>query len=132
MKEINFPDVRIFLGYIKEEFFDHLNNAMIEVQNCIPNLSFKSLGISLKRDVADIERSDQYKDYSLYIRNGVQSLTYYSPFLDNDIFSKKVFELKELMLKSMKQLDREGWKERYNSPFDTKSFDWNYDEINDR
>ncbi len=105
---------------------------MIEVQNCIPNLSFKSLGISLKRDVADIERSDQYKDYSLYIRNGVQSLTYYSPFLDNDIFSKKVFELKELMLKSMKQLDREGWKERYNSPFDTKSFDWNYDEINDR
>jgi hypothetical protein len=131
-REINFPDVRIFLGYIDEEFFNLLNNAIIEIQNCIPNLTFKSLGISLARDVANIERGIQDKDYSVYIRNGIQSMTYYSPFLDNDTFSSKIFELKELMLKSMKQISLDGWKERYDSPFDTNSFDWNYDEINGR
>ena len=131
-KDINFPDVRIFLGHIDGEYFNQLNDAIIEIQNCIPTFTFKSLGISLERDVPSIERSIPNKDYELYIRNGVQSLTYYSPFLDNDIFSKKVFELKRLMLKSMKQISLEGWLERYESPFDTKSFDWNYDETNGR
>ncbi len=130
--EIKFPDVRIFLGYIDEELFNPLNDAIIKIQNCIPKLTFQSLGISLERDVANIKRSNQNKDYNLYIRNGIQSLTYYSPFLDNDIFSQKVFELKTLMLKSMKQICLDGWKERYDSPFDTESFDWNYDEINGR
>ena len=131
-KEINWPDVRVFLGYIKEDHFDQLNNAMIDIQKSIPALVFKPLGISLARDVVDVEICEPNVEYAIYIRNGVQSITYYSPLLANDRFSNKVVELKNLMLRSVEQFDSTGWKERYESPLDADTFDWDYQKINGR
>jgi hypothetical protein len=127
--EIDWPDVRIYLGYIKSEKFDELNTALIELQNLIPKIHFAPLGISLSRDVAMVDESDLSVDYELWIRNGVQTICYYSPLIDNDIFSKKVIDLKRLMIASLDKIDHTGWKERYDSPFDISSFDWDYNKI---
>ena len=130
--EIEWPDVRIFLGYIKPELFDKLNSELIEIQELIAKINFVPLGVNLNRDVAAINRSDLFVDYEIWIRNGIQSMCHYSPLLDNDDFSKKVIALKNRMLESMDRIDFSGWKERYDSAFNTSSFDWDYKEINYR
>lgn len=91
----------MFLGYIKPGKFNELNAALIELQDLIPKIHFASLGISLNRDVATIEKSDFSINYELWLRNGVQSLSYFSPYIDDDVFSAKVLALKRLMLSSL-------------------------------
>lgn len=130
--EIDWPDVRMFLGYIKPEKFNELEAALIELQDLIPKIHFASLGISLNRDIATIDKSDFSINYELWLRNGVQSLSYFSPYIDDDIFSTKVLALKRLMLASLEEIDPAGWKERYDTPFDETSFDWGYNKINGR
>jgi hypothetical protein len=122
---VMWPDVRIFLGYIKEELFNDLNDAIIDVQKHIPSLQFKPLGISLQRDVVDLN-SDHSRNLEIWVRNGVQSISYYSPFIENDVFCKKVLDLKNIMLKSMHPFDHSGWKERYDKPFNNEIYDWDY------
>ncbi|NOS93249.1 MAG: hypothetical protein HOP30_15120 [Cyclobacteriaceae bacterium] len=128
--EITWPDIRIFLGYIKPEKFEELNSELIKLQQLIPKIHFASLGISLKRDVAELQRSDVSVEYEIWIRNGTQSLRYYSPLIENNVFLEKAIELKQLLLASMDEIDLTGWKERYDSPLDTSSFDWDYNKIN--
>lgn len=128
-KSSSFPDVRVFLGHIDEAFFDSLNKAIIEIQEMLPSLVFKPTGISLARDIPDADNFDYRSSYSIYVRNGIQSLTHYSPVLIDDAFTRKVLELKTLMLKSISEISKEGWRERYSASFDSKSFDWSYDEL---
>jgi hypothetical protein len=124
--ENKWPDIRVFLGNIKPHKFEELNQSIIHIQQLISSIQFRPLGISLKREVAELDTTDSYFDYEIWLRNGAQSFSLYSPLLKDDIFSNKVRDLKQLMLESMDKIDISGWKERYNSPFDTVHFDWDY------
>lgn len=130
--KIDWPDLRVFLGYIKSEKFDELNLRIIKIQELVSKIQFTPLGISLERNVATVDKCDLSVAYEIWIRNGVQFISYYSPPIDNDDFSKSVIDLKNLMLESIDKIDCLGWRERYDSPFQVSSFDWDYNEINGR
>ena len=126
--EIDWPDIRTFLGHIKPDMFEKLNSGFIELQQLLSTIHFVPLGINLKRDVATID-TDFSTAIKVWVRNGVQSFCYYTPHIDNDIFCEKVIALKQLMHSSIDIFDHAGWTERYDSPFNENPFDWDYNKV---
>lgn len=124
------PSAKVELAYLKD--IEQTSEILIQIQEATPKLSFAPLGVSVSRNVAEVE-CDYYKEgYELYIRNGVQAITYASCYMPNDMVTALIFSsFKKLRNEMMVPFEKSGWKERYeynlNNECPKDMWEWQYE-----
>lgn len=84
------PSVSVRLGLIKNHAA--VDACLQQLQQHVPHITFTPIGLSLKRDVADITGVPTLPEYTVFITNGVQGLEYSSCSIEHDLFSKQINE----------------------------------------
>lgn len=124
------PSAKVELAYLKD--IKKTNEILIQIQETIPKPSFSPLGVSLSRNVAEVECDYSKERYEIYIRNRVQAITYASCYIPNDIVTGLILSsFKKLRNEMMVPFDKSGWKERYefnlNSECPKDMWEWQYE-----
>lgn len=126
-----FPNIELKLGTIKDAKFQELNQEFIRLQTSIKeNNEYVPYKISTERDSAELELNDDYLDYRVLIRNGMQSLEIGSFGNYSDILSKQIITMISLLNDSIESADMTKWSERYyeitEQFFEGKFSKWDY------
>jgi hypothetical protein len=111
-----FPKIEVELGRIKEIRFEEANEKFILLQkSVIENNRYIPYKISTERDSAQIEMNyeEEYLDYLIYFRNGVQSIQFSSTGNTNEKLVNQLIEMKNFLISSIDKIDKSEWKERY-------------------
>ena len=93
------------------------------------------MGISLKRDVPKrkVNYKKDYLDFAVYISNNDQSIEIYSTDNLGTQIVNRVLELKSILIKSFKQIDKYKWREKYsnskNEFINGESYFWDYKDL---
>ena len=123
-----FPDVKVSLGNIKN--LKKIENDLINFQKQINDFSYIQLGLSLQRDIPEVKYDKNFTAYSIFFRNGVQSIEFNSEPISGDSFKKNVFSLFNTIKNQMEIFDNKGWIEKYNIDFNTlintDFYKWDY------
>ncbi len=108
----SWPSAQVELAYLKD--IEQTSDIIIKLQKAIPKLSFSPLGVSLSRDVSDVKCNYNKKGYEVYMRNGIQAITYASCHVSNDMLTELILlSFRKLQNEMMLPFDKSGWKERY-------------------
>ena len=116
-EKFSFPAVKILLGHIKEN--KELEKELLKFQEQIKYLPYVPSGLSLNRDIPELEYDHKFAAFSIFFRNGVQSIEFNSEPILEDIFTQNVFDLFNTIKKHMEVFDHKGWIEKYNIDFNT-------------
>jgi hypothetical protein len=114
---LTFPDVKVSLGAIKDQ--KKLENELIIFQKKSKSFPYIPFGLSLQRDVPDVEFDKNYTAYSIFFRNGIQSVEINSEPVLGHSFTKNVFDLFNTIKNQMNIFNKQGWKEKYSIDFNT-------------
>ncbi len=112
----NFPIIDLKLGEINQDKFEVVNNDFINLQKSIVNNhNYIPYKISTKRDSAEIEidYEKDYLDFSIYVRNGMQTLNFSSSGNKTNKLVNDLIRMKELLIESIEIVNLSNWKERY-------------------
>ncbi|MES2934035.1 MAG: hypothetical protein V4805_11180 [Pseudomonadota bacterium] len=103
---------------------------MFALQKNTTAVCFKPIGLSLKRDVVDLEIAPEAPEYAIYLRNGMQSLEYQSGAIVGDAYSSQILESFNFLLSQLDMIDKTEWQERYSKNLMTerpvKGWKWDY------
>lgn len=107
----SWPSVDIQLGHIKD--ITKVSEILVELQSSIPKFSFASCGVSLTRDSVEVKCNHNEVSYVLFMRNGVQSLTYSSCSILGDEATVLILNSYNSFLNEQLSIEKIGWQERY-------------------
>lgn len=128
--ENGWPNAPVRLGSIKNQAVVH--DCLMRIQRSIHLMAFPPIGLSLARDVPDVEYAPKDRMYSMKVRNGLQSIEYHSTQLEHDPFADLVFESYDLLVAQLEEFDKRGWTEGYSQDLSAEAFPnrawyWNYE-----
>lgn len=118
--ENGWPNVEIRLGSIKNQSVVH--DWLTRIQETVGQMPLATIGLSLARDVPEVEYAPNSREYSLDLRNGLQAIEYSLWQLENDPFAKLIFESYGLLVSQLEPIDKTGWIERYDQDFKSDTF----------
>lgn len=122
------PSIVVRLGSLKNQATVHASLTNLEQR--ISHLSYSPIGLSLKRDVPNVAVVPHLPEYSLSLRNGVQSVEHSSCFLVDDSMSSMIYDSFNALTAELSDIDPHGWQERYDrnltTEFPATSWDWDY------
>ena len=126
------PSITVRLGSIKTP---PAVDAASRCFNITFNYQLAPIGLSLKRDVADVIGVPTLPAYTISLRNGVQGFEYSSCSIENDSFSIQINDSFNALIAELNEIDPRGWVERYDrnlkTEFPATYWEWNYDEQSD-
>jgi len=105
------PTASIELGYVR----DHLRiDALLRgVQRKLSGLPFTELGLSTRRDVAELEPDLGEPEFRVWARNGAQSMEYWSLPVAASTLGLSFRQVYADLLAEMVPISQIGWRERY-------------------
>lgn len=112
----NFPKIALELGTIKNSKFEQLENSFISIQKAVKESNdYVPYKISRKRDYAELEIDfeKEYLDFSIYVRNGSQSMELNSCGNFSNPLVDQIRRIIELLKESIEPVEKSEWKERY-------------------
>ncbi len=112
----NFPKIDLELGTIKESKFVQCENAFISIQKAVKEHNdYIPYKISRKHDYAElnVDHDEEYLNFSIYIRNGSQSLELNSCANFSNQLVQQIQRIIKLFKESIEPTDKTKWKERY-------------------
>ena len=93
-----------------------VNQSFISIQAKVKKYNdYVPYNISTERDSAEskVDYEQEYLDYTINFRNGVQSFEFSSAGNLDDELVQAINSLKELFKESIEVVDKSKWKERY-------------------
>jgi len=121
----SWPSIQLLYSHITNK--KAADKKIRTLQKAIAKFDFKELGLSLKRDVAQVDIDYQQPLFDVFSRNGIQGITINSGAIKGDQLCETVFDLTRYFKKALKPIDQAGWRERYNQnlrkDFPAKSWD---------
>ncbi|SDQ14916.1 hypothetical protein [Flagellimonas zhangzhouensis] len=128
-----FPKVDIQLGSIKKEMSQELNEKFVQLQHSmIRNLEYVPYKIPTTRDSAEIKINFEkpFVDFSVFFRNGVQTLEFSSCVNHENILLRELNQMKKILLECINLVKLSDWVEKYSdlteSFLNGKTMEWNY------
>ncbi|MBN1647851.1 MAG: hypothetical protein JW874_07450 [Spirochaetales bacterium] len=122
------PDVTVNLGGIAEP--EILNSEIYRFQEGFRRLPWLPMGLCTHREVPDFEPDSEHACYTIFCRNGLQSIEISGESIARDSFSRNVFRLCSVIKNNIALFDKSGWREKYHIDFKTLSgqdfYYWNY------
>lgn len=123
------PSILVRLGSIKNQ--QAVDACLTNLEENVSRISFPPIGLSLKRDVPNVTGAPNLPEYSVSLRNGVQSFEYSSCSIVNDLFSRMINESFNALTAELHEINPQGWLERYDrnlkTEFPANCWEWNYD-----
>ena len=123
------PSIVVRLGSIKNQ--QAVDACLMSLQDNVRQISFLPIGLSLKRDVANVISAPSLPEYTVSLRNGVQGFEYSSCSIENDFFSIQINESFNALTAELHDINPQGWQERYDrnlkTEFPATCWEWNYD-----
>jgi len=123
------PSVVVRLGSIKSQ--QAVDACLTKLEENVLHINYSPFGLSLKRDVPTVACVPSLPHYTVYLRNGVQSLEYSSCSIANDPFSLLIHESFNTLTTELHEINPNGWQERYDrnlkTEFPATCWEWNYD-----
>lgn len=111
-----FPKIEVELGTILKSKYEEVNQSFISIQAKVKKYNdYVPYNISTERDSAEskVDYEQEYLDYTINFRNGVQSFEFSSAGNLDDELVQAINSLKELFKESIEVVDKSKWKERY-------------------
>ena len=111
-----FPKIELELGTIKNSKFDQIEYSFISIQKAVKESNdYIPYKISRKRDYAElgIDYEKEYLDFSIFVRNGSQSLEFFSSGNYSNSLVQQIQNLIHLLRESIEPVNKSEWKERY-------------------
>lgn len=105
------PSATVELGYVKDQ--RRLDSLLREVQRKIATLPFAEIGLSTQRDVADVELDCSEPEFTIFARNGIQSIKYWSLPVAPIQLGISFTQVHAGLLAELVPLSQPGWRERY-------------------
>lgn len=105
------PSVSVELGHVRDH--SRVDAVLREVHRKLAGLPFAELGLSTRRDVADIEIDPSEPEFRVWARNGAQSIEYWSLPVSPAKLGLSFGQVHEDLLAELVPLLQEGWRERY-------------------
>ncbi len=123
------PSVVVRLGSITNPHA--VDACLLKLQHNIRHLNFTPIGLSLKRDVANVITGPSLPSYTVSFRNGVQALEYSSCSIEHDSFGLAIHDSFDVLIAELHEINPHGWQERYDrnltTEFPATCWEWNYD-----
>ena len=107
------PSAKVEIGSIHS--FSIVDTILRKVQQKLSNLPFSELGLSIQRDVADIEIDSTEPEFRIWARNGVQSIEYWSVPVAAVSLGLSFSKVHKELLSEMRPISPTGWRERYDN-----------------
>jgi len=105
------PTVAIELGFVQD--CSRVDALLRNVHRMLSGLPFAELGLSTRRDVADIELDSDEPEFRIWARNGVQSIEYWSLPVSPAQLGLSLCEVHSELLAELVPIVQSGWRERY-------------------
>lgn len=111
-----FPKIEVELGTIKNSKFNQFEKSFVSIQKVIKESNdYVPYKISKERDYAELEidYEKEYLGFSVYVRNGSQSLEFSSSGNYSNPLIQQIQNLIHLFNESIEPVTKSEWKERY-------------------
>lgn len=106
------PSATVEIGSIRNN--SRVDTILRDVQRTLSILPFAEHGLSLRRDVADIEIDSTEPEFRVWARNGVQSIEYWSVPVAAASLGLSFSQIHAELLSEMAAISpTTGWRERY-------------------
>ena len=120
------PSIQVRLGKMKDQ--SEVSSLMIGIQRGLTGIRFEPVGLQPERNEPNVNDEPQYPSYSLYLWNACQQIDYTSRSIAGDTLKPQVFATFNALLGAMVEVDKQGWRERFDHNLKPESSrkDWEW------